>query len=228
MNDTDLLSPITSTNLSDIVYDKLRQIILKQVWSPGHRLDLTMLEKQLQVSRTPLRIALKRLEADGLIDIHPRRGTFVASIERGLLEEKYKIRSSFELYVALCLFKYLEADHYQHIERIHHKMNQLVDECDEDWQSIIEPYLKLDYEFHHLLVRIGGPTSMLEIFEQLAVHFHIKSIVPNYSNRDFIAMHFEHEQIFASITDQSPERLNATLLNHLESARHRIMKITTP
>lgn len=218
-----MLSPIESTNLSDAVYGQLRQLIIEQSFTPGQRLDLGELEDSLQVSRTPLKTALKRLEMEGLVDIQARRGTFIAQIDADKLEENYKIRSSFELYVALCLFKYLKPDDYQTIERIRFEMNQLVDECDGNWQSVINAYLQLDQEFHELLVRVGGPTRMLDIFQQLGVHPQLHHIVPKYTLREFQAMHFEHEQIFASIVDYSPERLSASLLNHLESARHRVL-----
>lgn len=218
-----MLSPIESTNLSDAVYEQLRHLIIGQSFVPGQRLDLTELEDSLQVSRTPLKTALKRLEMEGLVDIQARRGTFIAQIDADKLEENYKIRSSFELYVALCLFKYLKPEHYQAINRIQQQMNLLVDECNGNWQNIVDEYLELDQEFHELLVKVGGPARMLDIFQQLGVHSQLHHIVPNYTLREFQAMHFEHEQIFASIIDYSPERLNASLLNHLEAARHRVL-----
>ncbi|GAB5491980.1 MAG: hypothetical protein Phog2KO_21950 [Phototrophicaceae bacterium] len=218
-----MLSPIEATNLSDAVYEQLRDLIIGQSFVPGQRLDLTELEDSLQVSRTPLKTALKRLEIEGLVDIQARRGTFIAQIDASKLEESYKIRSSFELYVALCLFKYLKDEHYETIYDIREQMNHLVDKCAGNWQEIITEYLQLDQQFHELLVRVGGPARMLDIFQQLGVHPQLHHIVPNYSEREFQAMHFEHEQIFASIVDYSPERLNASLLNHLESARYRVL-----
>lgn len=221
MKKLDTLSPIEASNLSNAVYEQLRVLIINRTFTPGQRLNLNELEDSLGVSRTPLKTALKRLELEGLVDIQARRGTFIARVDADTLEGNYKIRSSFELYVALCLFKYLRADDYYRIEEIRVQMNQLVDSCDNDWQDIIPDYLALDEEFHEMLVRIGGPPKMLDIFQQLGVHHQLQNILPLYTQRDFQAMHFEHEQIFASIANQAPERLNATLLNHLEAARYR-------
>ena len=103
-----LLKPIETINLSDSVYQTLRQWIIKQDLSSGQRLNLNELEATLQVSRTPLKMALKQLEIEGLVEIQARRGTFIAQLDMDKLDENYKIRSSFELYVALCLFKYLK------------------------------------------------------------------------------------------------------------------------
>lgn len=223
MKNLDTLSPIEASNLSDAVYERLRELIIKRSFMPGQRLNLNELEASLQVSRTPLKTALKRLELEGLVNIQARSGTFISQIDANTLEENYKIRSSFELYVALCLFKYLTADDYYRIEEIRIQMNQLVDSCNNNWHQITQDYLALDEEFHEMLVRIGGPPKMLDIFQQLGIHHQLQNILPHYTQRDFQAMHFEHEQIFASIADQAPERLNATLLNHLEAARYRSM-----
>ena len=65
---------------------------------------------------------------------------------------------------------------------------------------------------------------MLLLSRQMNIHGQLKRIIPLYHNRELQSMHFEHQQILSSIVDRSPERLSATLLNHLESARHRSLK----
>jgi DNA-binding GntR family transcriptional regulator len=224
LNNESLLRPIEATDLSESVYQILRQWIIQQSFNPGQRLNLTELEGSLQVSRTPLKTALKRLELEGFVEIHARSGTYIAQIDIDKLEENYKIRSSFELYVALCLFKYLTDDDYQFFEHIQNEMNQLVDTSGNNWKMIVADYLDLDRQFHERLVERGGPQRMLDLFRQMNVHTHMTQIVQHYHPREFQSMHFEHEQIFSSIFDLSPERLSATLLNHLESARYRALK----
>lgn len=218
-----LLIPIETTNLSESVYQILRQWIIDQNFAPGQRLNLSEIENSLQVSRTPLKTALKRLELEGFVEIQARSGTFIAQIDIKKLEENYKIRSSFELYVALCLFKYLTDEDYQFFEQTQDAMNQLINDCGSNWQSIVADYLELDRQFHERLVARGGPQRMLDLFKQMNVHTHMGRIVRHYHPREFQSMHFEHEQIFSSILAQSPERLSATLLNHLESARYRAL-----
>ncbi|MEO1286396.1 MAG: GntR family transcriptional regulator [Chloroflexota bacterium] len=225
MSDAKILTPISTPNLSDAVYQQLRQLIVDRQYSAGQRLDLKDLEARLQVSRTPLKIALKRLELEGLVDIQARRGTFIAQIDAEQLNDNYKIRSSFELYVALCIFKYLSDDDYQRINQIQNTMNQLVDTCDNNWHDIIDDYIELDQEFHELLVRVGGPPKMLAMFQQTGIHHQLYQVLPHYTLRDFQMMHFEHEQIFSAIQNRSSERLSASLLNHLEAARHRVISI---
>jgi DNA-binding GntR family transcriptional regulator len=220
------LQPIQTVNLNDAVYDILRQYILDYNFEPGQRLDLEKLENDLQVSRTPLKHALTRLSVEGLVEIQPRRGTFVASVDAERLEEAYKIRSSFELYVALCIFKYLQPDDYIFFDELEQQMNDFLDfnADSEQLGATMSDYLQLDKALHEHLVRRGGPTRMLDLFGQMNVHTQVQRIVVYYKPDELTAMHFEHGQIFAAIRSQSPERLNAVLLNHLEASRMRAVK----
>ena len=141
--------PDTLATLSHTVYDVLRQDILDQRFHPGERLDLKALEAELRVSRTPLKHALTRLQDEGLmVEIQPRRGTFIATIDSARLEENYKIRSALELYVSLCLFKYLEPIDFEFFHDIREQMQDLVKQAEDDWSNILHDYNQLDETLH--------------------------------------------------------------------------------
>jgi DNA-binding GntR family transcriptional regulator len=173
------------------------------------------------VSRTPLKNALTRLEVEGLVEIQPRRGTYVTTISAARLQEAYKIRSAFELYVALCLFKYLKPEDIEFFDEIQASLGKLA--CTGDWSAVIHDYLQLDRQLHERLVMRGGTPRMLELFQQMNVHMQVARIVHQYQPRDFEMIHFEHEQVFAALDAGSPERLSAALLNHLEDSRLRAL-----
>ena len=220
------MEPIELPNLNAVVYDKLRQAILRHEFHPGQRLDLPELEEQLQVSRTPLKNALTRLEVEGLVQVQPRRGTFVAESNAAKLEEDYKVRSAFELYVALCLYKYLTQDDYDFFAELAIQMDELAEQARRDgWKSVIQDYLKLDYALHERLIICGGPSRMHTLWQQVNVHIQLARLVDWFETSDFEAIHFEHRQILDAIQAGSPERLNATLLNHLESSRLSVLRI---
>jgi GntR family transcriptional regulator, rspAB operon transcriptional repressor len=216
------LQPVILPNLNDVVYQLLRDRILRYDFPPGQRLDLTELEASLQISRTPLKNALTRLEAEGLVEILSRRGTFVTTVSTEKLDEAYKIRSALELYVALCLYKYLTPDDFAYFQEVRYSLNDLAQAG--DWSSVIYEYLQLDQQLHERFIAKGGTPRMLQLFQQMNVHMQVTRIVPRFLPRDFEAMHFEHEQIFAALEDRSQERLSAALLNHLEASRMRALK----
>jgi DNA-binding GntR family transcriptional regulator len=222
LNKDNGLPPISMPSLNGIVYDLLRERILSQRFVPGQRLDMVELEQQLQVSRTPLKEALSRLELEGLVEIHPRRGTFVTALDPQKSDEAYKIRSAFELYVALCLFKYLTDDDQCFIREVQEQMNTLAEVG--DWQAVAGQYVQLDQGLHKRFILRGGPPRMAQLYEQTHVYRYLRLALPYFSDRDFEATHFEHGQVLEALVSQSPDRLSAALLNHLESERMRVAR----
>jgi DNA-binding GntR family transcriptional regulator len=83
-------------SIEEVVTTALRDAILSGELRPGERLLQEQLADQLRVSRIPLRDALRRLEAEGLVRIGPRRGAEVASLSRADVIEVYDIRIALE------------------------------------------------------------------------------------------------------------------------------------
>jgi DNA-binding GntR family transcriptional regulator len=83
-------------SIEEVVTTALRDAILSGELRPGERLLQEQLADQLRVSRIPLRDALRRLEAEGLVSIGPRRGAEVASLSHADVIEIYEIRASLE------------------------------------------------------------------------------------------------------------------------------------
>src|SRR5713226_9598152 len=79
-------------SIEEVVTTALRDAILSGELRPGERLLQEPLAEQLRVSRIPLRDALRRLEAEGLVRIGPRRGAEVASLTPADVREIYGIR----------------------------------------------------------------------------------------------------------------------------------------
>lgn len=211
-------------NISEVIYQMLRERILRYDFAPGERLDLNEIETSLKVSRTPLKDALKRLEAEGLVEILARRGTFVTGISAESLDEAYKIRSAFELYVALCLFKYLTPADMIFFRQLRRQMADVIQSAADDWQQPMQAYLVYDQQLHERFVACGGTPRMLQLFQQANVHQQVARVLPRYCREDFDAIHFEHEQIFDALESRSPDLLNEILFNHLENSRMRALK----
>lgn len=82
--------------LHDRAYEMLRQAILKGEFAPGERLFETDLAARLGISRSPVREAIRRLQQDGLLDVKPRLGIFVATIDVAEIDAFYRMRSALE------------------------------------------------------------------------------------------------------------------------------------
>lgn len=82
--------------LRDVVFNTLRQAILKGELAPGERLMEIQLAEKLGVSRTPIREAIRKLELEGLVLMIPRKGAEVAKISEKSLRDVLEVRRSLE------------------------------------------------------------------------------------------------------------------------------------
>lgn len=88
--------------LRDIVFNTLRQAILRGELEPGERLMEIALANKLGVSRTPIREAIRKLELEGLVTMIPRKGAVVASISEKDMRDVLEVRVTLdELAVSL-------------------------------------------------------------------------------------------------------------------------------
>jgi DNA-binding GntR family transcriptional regulator len=90
--------PQTDKPLSQIAYDSLRTMILSGEVRPGERLSERELARRIQVSRTPLREALGRLERDGLAVSKPGMGYYAPEFDPKVVEELYEFRELLEIH----------------------------------------------------------------------------------------------------------------------------------
>jgi DNA-binding GntR family transcriptional regulator len=97
---TDLSAPLEISSVEDGVYRILRQEIGRLELAPGERLPLEEVAGRLDVSLTPVRHALRRLESEGLVVSIPRRGSRVASLSVEELEEIQALRLGLETFLA--------------------------------------------------------------------------------------------------------------------------------
>lgn len=86
--------------LRDVVFESLREGIIKQILKPGERLMEIQLAEEMGVSRTPVREAIRKLELEGFVVIVPRKGAYVASISLNDVHEVYEIRAALEILAA--------------------------------------------------------------------------------------------------------------------------------
>ena len=94
------LTRIPDQRANSAVHASLRQAILSSLLRPGERLNMHSLAGQLGVSLTPVRNAIQLLAAEGLIEVRPRSGTFVARLSARDVRETFEIRCALECLAA--------------------------------------------------------------------------------------------------------------------------------
>jgi GntR family transcriptional regulator, trigonelline degradation regulator len=114
----------------DQAFERLRDAIITGHFAPGARLIERELCEAMGVSRTSIREVLRRLEAEQLIEVEPRRGPIVARLGRRQVEEIYEVRALLEAAIVRRFALEASADNIAELRRIYEKLSVVRDQGD--------------------------------------------------------------------------------------------------
>jgi DNA-binding GntR family transcriptional regulator len=159
------------TSLPETVYRELRGAIVNGTFQPGQMLRQEQIARKLGVSRAPLREALPRLEADGMVVLHPRRGYSVVGLNASEIKEIFDLRALVEQEAARAAGKMRnEAD----VSRVRALQEELLKEVDVSKPAEITRWFEIHTKFHESLLA----PSQLRHFMRMAAS--LRTIVEPY------------------------------------------------
>lgn len=191
-------------SIGDMVYEVLREAILSGAFSPGERLRQEALATAIGVSRLPVRAALLRLDAEGLVEFHPRRGAVVQTLTHDEITEIYELRDLLETYA---LRKSMQRMTPERIARLRELAEQLDAEAEGD------PFVDMRVRFYRELYDAEGAPRLTELIEGL------RSSVGRYLLGWRVSAsgtnHGHHTQLVEHVAKGDVERAERWLRKHL-------------
>jgi DNA-binding GntR family transcriptional regulator len=210
------LAKIQRERAVDAVYQALRQAIVSSLMKPGERLNVDELAQKLGVSLTPVRSAIQQLSNEGLVEIRPRSGTFVASLSPQDVEETFEIRCALE-----CLAGEKASANIttQALKRLHELLRALRKPIrNEEGRKAHE---RDNSELHRAIVEASGSRRLLEMYEALNAHIKIARIHSAEANWPVRMQQeqSEHEEIVAALEKRDTDALVKALRKHIYRAK---------
>lgn len=147
--------------LREIVYDELKMQILTGQIEPGTRMMEVEMANEMGVSRTPVREAIRKLEKEGLVTIEPRRGAYAPEVSVRDMIEILEVREEIEGLATELAAERMDDDTKARLYRTADKYGEAVK--DNDTGEMI----KLDTEFHHIIVEGSSNKILMNVVEQL-------------------------------------------------------------
>ncbi len=199
-----------------LAYRQLRDLIIRTELRPGESLAEAELMKRLSVGRTPLRDALHHLDHEGLVEILPRRGTFVTEVTLSDLQQIFEVRSGLEdivarLAVERCTPEDLEriADLLVRVER-----NHLTNESD----------VELDAELHRELLQIGRNPLLESLYRRVSDASLRLLYLTNCGMEDRGEQIATFQAVHDALAARDAEKLAELLRAHVRSFRDRVSR----
>jgi DNA-binding GntR family transcriptional regulator len=159
-----VLENIPQVTIEAQVLDRLRDAILQGFFPADSQLNQVHIAAQFGVSRGPVRVAINKLEQEGLVHNVPHRGTFVAPLDKKTVSDLYNLRSVLECYAVRLA-----------VERCTHedisKLSQLVKETrDAARQGNTNEVIRLDFQIHKFFMELSGNTFLIQMWSMMKSH----------------------------------------------------------
>lgn len=206
--------PFARQTLSAQVYEHLREEIVFMQRKPGEMISENEIAEQLQVSRTPIREALRLLANERLIEIIPQVGSRVSLISVRKIEEAWFIREQLEVGAfvrAARMWDLFLARQYEE------PLLQLIEQQrDAAFAGEHEKLLKLDEEFHKTIISITKNETLIDVIEQMRAHVNRARLLTLKEKTKSGLVVAEHEDILQAIKKRDAQQTGALLENHLQ------------
>ncbi|HIK39553.1 GntR family transcriptional regulator [Thermoleptolyngbya sp. M55_K2018_002] len=189
------LSVQRSKSLYEQTYEALRASILSGDLAPGQRLVETQLAERLQVSRTPIREAMRQLQRDTLVTADSSGGLRVASLSVEDVIQLYDCRLALEQFAVQGACQHATPEQVRSLE-------QLVTQSETLSKSQTEyspAMLDLDYRFHRLIAESSGNRWLVSLLDQVFDKMALLRVQTTRRNPRVLEIRQEHRQIFETI-----------------------------
>jgi DNA-binding GntR family transcriptional regulator len=215
--------PLDHTDLTEQTYIVLKDRILTRQLHPKERISVTDVANGLGVSRTPVTDALKRLAAEGLVEIVPRVGTFVTELTARDVAELFDLRLLLESYAIDRIFENGQVDEV--LANIQDSIDIMSRATNDDDYGDYEAFIEGDRQLHLSFIHATKNTHLMEMYTELNVHMHVARAHYINSIENAREAHMEHEAIVEAFKSKDEERVKFELASHITTVKNRILAV---
>ncbi len=200
---------IKKENLGDQVYDQVRGMILRGEIPPGRRITENELADSMGISRTPVREALHKLQAEEFLNPLPKGGYAVRGLTLSEVEETFDIRSILESFAA-----YLAALRYsdEELEPLEQKIEQFQTYLDRGELRKLTP---INTDFHELLYALSRSPRLIKMINDLRAEiFLLRSVLLNSMGMARLS-NMDHREMVKAIRKREAKKVEILVREHI-------------
>ena len=197
--------------LRDVVFNTLRQAILKGELAPGERLMEIQLAEKLGVSRTPIREAIRKLELEGLVLMIPRKGAEVARISEKSLRDVLEVRRSLEELAIELACERMTQEELKELEEAQKKFGDAIETGDA--MAIAET----DEHYHDLIYQGTGNDKLVQMLNNLREQMYRYRLeyIKDKDKRQILLL--EHDHILKALQGRNISEAKMAVREHIDN-----------
>jgi DNA-binding GntR family transcriptional regulator len=211
-----------SKSLHEQTYQALRSSILSGGFAPGDRLVEIQLSEQFQVSRTPIREAMRQLQHEGLLVGDTKEGLRVTSISAVDAKQLYDCRMGLEQVAVAGACQHVSLEQLQMLENCVIQAEALMERPDPELNNF--QLLDLDYQFHHTIAESSGNRWLVTLLDQVFDKMTLLRVQTTRQNPKVLEIRVEHRQIYEAIAQHNVELATVAISRHLAASKARVVR----
>ena len=205
--------PMARPALHGQVTQQLRQMLVENQIAPGAKLNERQLCETLNVSRTPLREAIKTLAAEGLVELLPNRGAVAVSLSVEDVRHTFEVMAALEGQSGRLAAQRLSDADFNEIQALHFEMMAAYTRRD------LSNYYRLNSAIHRAINAAARNPVLSATYEQVNARLQALRFKSNQDEEKWKSAMAEHERMIEALKSRDAQALHDVLVRHLEHKR---------
>ena len=213
------------STLRETAYQQIRTQILSGELVPGERISEQALAGALGISRTPVRSAIRELEAEGLLEQVPRFGTIVRKTDRQDLEELYDLRRALESYAAEVAARSMPEADTDQLSRLCDRADKLLEPMTDgspliEDAALMDELFQADMQFHLVILQATSNRRLMKTVtdSRVLVQWGAHATKPHHAESLREAWQ-QHRRIVNAIQCRNEEEARQEMIQHIEFSK---------
>jgi DNA-binding GntR family transcriptional regulator len=201
------------------VATRLRQRLVEGQIAPGTKLNERELSELLQVSRTPLREAIKMLAAEGLVELLPNRGAVAASLDEQDVADTFEVIAGLEGQSGELAAQRITAEELAEVRALHYEMLAAYTRRD------LSTYYRLNAQIHTLINAAARNPVLTQTWRTVNARLQALRFRSNFDEVKWQHAVREHDAMVELLAARDAEGLRRMLVTHLEHKRDAVLEL---
>ena len=200
---------------TDFAYEYIKAKIINGDYMPLSDISEDALQKEINVSRTPVREAILRLEKEDLVYVYPRKGTIVSSVTLDLIEDVYGVRQLIEPYMVLSSMYFIKREWLLDM-----KKRLLEPDPELSGEALRKYYIDLDTELHINIIA-GSPNRYLKRLMNNILDQNLRLRIISSHPTEEEGTTEEHIALIDALLEGDEEAVEKCVMDHLIKSKER-------
>lgn len=205
--------------LRENAYELIKRMILKGYFKPGERLIESQLSKKFGISRTPIRESIRKLAAEGLVEITAKGGTKISKLTKNDIDEIYEIRVVLESFAAEKAASIITSKEIESLEKL------LIDSEKALLDKDIKRMAHIDTKIHSLMCKFSKNNRLFQLIDVLCTNItrHRELILETPgAGKEAVA---GHREIINALKKGNKEAIRKSVHDHIMRGREMLLEI---